>query len=468
MRNIDLLVCNAHIIAPGGAPSAPPDSAVAVDGGTVLEIGPAQALQAKYAPARALDAAGLYLFPGLINTHDHLFQVLTKGLGKERPLWDWLENTVRQMTPHIDEEAIYYAALAGCMENLRSGVTTLLDFQYCHSHIGQFDAVCQAFRDSGIRGYVGRIRYTGDYLGLSTVPKERACDYFRNVSAIASGLSDRSMLDVALIAPGVPGLLDDPYFSEGFFREMRDCAEDLKVPYTQHLVETDDDDAYLLQKTGKTSIRYLEDEGFFGPRCVLAHCVKMAEPDYTIFRENGVKVSHNPVSNMILASGVSPVRRFLDEGICVSLATDGAGSNDSQDMLETLKFAALLQKVSNLDARALTAAETLELATLGGAKALNRDDLGSLEPGKKADFFLYDPHCLKSAPVADPVSSLVYASGQSNLHTVVVNGKIVINEGRFTGLDEGKIIESLERCAWDVRKAAGFEPVQEDSYGGRV
>lgn len=457
MQNIDMLVRDARLVTPGQQGAAP-NTAIAIDGGSVLEVGD-DSLCTRYAPAQVLDAKGMYLFPGFINTHDHLFQVLAKGLGKELPLWQWLEGTIRQMTPYMNEEDLYYAALAGCMENIRSGATTMLDFQYCHSHIGQFDAVCQAFQDCGMRGYVGRIRYTGDYLGLSTVPKESPQAYFSAVADIHRGMKDPSMLDVALIAPGIPGLLDDPYYSDGYFREIRLCAEELSVPYTQHLVETNDDDEYITAKTGLTSIQYLDKEEFFGPRCVLAHCVKMREPDFEVFRRYDVKVSHNPVSNMILASGVSPVPRFLKEGICVSLGIDGSGSNDSQDMLETIKMACLLQKVSTLDAQSLTAAQTLELATLGGARALNRDDLGTIAPGKRADFFLYNPAVLKSAPVADPISSLVYCSGESNVDTVVVNGQVVLQNGSFLHLDEGQVIERLIRCAARVRAASGIGAV---------
>ena len=452
MQKIDLFVKNARLVSEAGV-AAHPEVSLAIHEGRILEIGNGHLLE-RYTPDTTLDAKGMYLFPGFINTHDHLFQILTKGLGKERPLWDWLENTVRQLTPYMDDEALYYAAMAGCMENLHSGVTTMLDFQYCHSHAGQFDAVCQAFRDSGIRGYVGRIRYTGDYLGLSKVPKESTAEYFSAVSRIHSSMPDPDMLDVALIAPGMPGLFDDPFYSKHFFREIRQCAEDLQIPYTQHLVETDDDDDYMLAQAGMGSVAYLDREGFFGPRCVLAHCVKIKESDFEVFRRNNVKVSHNPVSNMILASGVSPVRRFLEEGICVSLGIDGSGSNDSQDMLETIKLANLLQKVSALEAKALTAQQTLTLATQGGACALNRPDLGSIAPGKRADFFLYNPAVLKSAPVADVVSSLVYCSGEANIHTVVVNGRIVLEDGKFCGLDEGKIIEQLIRCAEKVRAAS--------------
>ena len=452
MRKIELLVKNARLVSHAGI-TEHPEVTIAVDAGIILEIG-GESLQEHYAPDSILDAKGMYLFPGFINTHDHLFQILTKGLGKERPLWDWLENTIRQMTPYMDDEALYYAAMAGCMENLQSGVTTMLDFQYCHSHAGQFDAVCQAFRDCGIRGYVGRIRHTGDYLGMSQVPKESTKEYFSAVSRIHSSMPAHDMLDVALIAPGMPGLFDDPFYSKNFFKELRLCAEDLGIPYTQHLVETDDDDDYMLAKTGMGSVDYLDHEEFFGPRCILAHCVKIRETDYEIFRRNDVKVSHNPVSNMILASGVSPITRFLDEGICVSLGIDGSGSNDSQDMLETIKLANLLQKVSALNAKAITAQQTLALATEGGARALNRPDLGSIAPGKRADFFLYNPAVLKSAPVSDVVSSLVYCSGESNIHTVVVNGKIVFEDGTFPGLDTGKIIEHLIRCAEKVRAAS--------------
>ncbi len=455
MREIDLLVENARILRPENKTVTDESTAFAVDGGVVLEVGAGAALAARYSPRRNLNAAGKYVVPGFVNSHNHLFQVLTKGLGKGLLLWDWLESTIFKMTPHISEEDIYQAALAGCLASLRTGVTTTLDFNYIHSHPGQFDAVCQAFTDSGMRGYVGRSQYMNPYRGLGKTSPESHAEYERNLSAIVHGMKDRSMLDAAIIVPSIIGMLELPCYREGYLRGLRELAEGLSIPYTAHVVETGDDDAYCQKATGLPTLPFMEQESFFGPRCVLAHCVYMAEGDFAIFKNRGVKVSYNPVSNMILASGIAPIQRFLDEGIPVSIATDGPGSNDSLDMLESLKTASLLQKVASRDSRTLPAEKALEMATKGGALALCREDLGEISEGKKADFFLYNPRNLRTAPVADVWSSIVYTAGESSVDTVVVNGRVLLENGAFTQVDEMAVVEKLEKAAAGLRQRSG-------------
>ncbi len=450
MQTVDLLVTNARLPKPGAAPGTD----IAVQGTDILEIG--AGLAQKYTAAQTLGAGGKYVFPGFVNTHNHLFQVLTKGLGKGLLLWDWLNTTIFKMTPHIDEEALYWSALAGCMASLRTGVTTTLDFQYLHSHPGQFDAVVQAYEDSGMRGYVGRSQYFSDYEGLAKTKFETEDEYYKNLSGIVSRLKDRSLVDAAIVVPIIIGLRELPHYRDGYLGRLHACAEDLGIPYTAHVVETPDDDNYALEHLGMSTIDFMEKDNFFGPRCVLAHCVKMKESDFAIFKARDVKVSYNPVSNMILASGVAPITRFLDEGICVSVATDGPGSNDALDMLEVLKTGSLLQKVATLDSCALNAETMLDMATAGGARALCRDDIGALAPGKKADFFLFDQHALHTAPVADPVSSLVYTASESSIDTVVVNGRVRIRGGQFADLDEAAVVEKLEAAATRVRKASGM------------
>ena len=455
MQTVDLLVQNARIVQPATNSVTPPDTAFAVRGGVIVEMGPGDTLAQKYHPQKVLDAADKYVVPGFVNTHNHLFQVLTKGLGKERLLWDWLTSTIMCMTPHIDDEATYWAALAGCLASIRTGVTTTLDFNHLHSHPGQFDAVCRAFTDSGMRGYVGRHQYMNPYKGLALTQPESCSEYRKTMRAIVGGMKDRSMLDAAIVVPIIIGMMELPCYHEDYLGGLRRLAEELEIPYTAHVVETPSDDDYCMKETGHSTIHFMEEQGFLGERCVLAHCVHMDDSDYEIFRRNRVKVSYNPVSNMILASGVAPIGRFLDAGVTVSIGTDGSGSNDSQDMLESLKMASLLQKVVTGDSRELPAPKVLEMATLGGARTLCRDDIGEVAAGKKADFFLYNPSALRSAPVADVMASLVYTSGETSVDTVVINGRVVLEGGQFTGIDERAVVENLEKAAARVREKSG-------------
>lgn len=452
MQKIDLIISNGQVYQQGREMQ---QLEIAVNNGVIEEIGTKQQLQQKYCPSKTINAAGKFVFPGFVNTHSHLFQVMTKGMGKEKSLWDWLTSTIRKMAAHMDEEMIYYAALAGCMENLRSGCTTILDFQYCHSFPGQHESVVRAFEDAGIRGYVARPQFSSDYDGIGKQKPENEDMYVQNLEKLAKGKNPEKV-GVAIIAPGMPGLFEAPFYRHGYLRHLKEVAQKLQIPYTMHLVETDDDDLYIKEKTGLTSVQFLEKESFFSQSCIAAHCVKMHEEDFAIFKEYDVQVSHNPVSNMILGSGVCPVSRFIKEGVNVSCATDGAGSNDTQDMLEVLKMTTLLQKVTLQDAAALTAGQALDIASIAGARALGRSDIGALAKGKKADLFIFNPNTLKAAPVCNGVSSLVYTSSQENIETVLVDGCSIIEERKFVNLDEEKIISKLITLAQKLRTSANI------------
>ncbi|HTD76413.1 MAG TPA: amidohydrolase family protein, partial [Chloroflexota bacterium] len=206
---------------------------------------------------------------------------------------------------------------------------------------------------------------------------------------------------------------------------------------------------------GTRTLPFLESIGFLGPDVLHAHCVQLTEDDCQILARNHGCVSNNPVSNMYLGSGVPPIPRLMELGVTLSLGADGAASNNSQDMLEALKIGALLPKVAWRDPAIFTAADALRIATRGGALALGRDDFGSLEPGKRADFFVFDPQHAKSAPVHDPVSTLVYSSGQVNVRTTVVGGRVVLDDRRIVGLDEAAILREAQSLAEQLSELAG-------------
>jgi 5-methylthioadenosine/S-adenosylhomocysteine deaminase len=202
-------------------------------------------------------------------------------------------------------------------------------------------------------------------------------------------------------------------------------------------------------------VPFLERIGLLGPDVLHAHCVQLTEEDCEILARHGACVSYNPVSNMYLGSGVPPIPRLLELGVTVGLGADGAASNNSQDMLEALKIAALLPKVAWRDPAIFTASDAVRLATSGGAAALGRDDFGALEPGKRADLFIFDPLHAKSIPVHDPVSTLVYASGEANVRTTIVGGKVVLDDRRIIGVDEQAILREAQSLAEQLSERAG-------------
>ena len=236
------------------------------------------------------------------------------------------------------------------------------------------------------------------------------------------------------------------------FEKSREYADKYGVPLTMHSIETDDDDQFSLEHFGDTTMRFLEKHGVLGPDFLAVHCVKASDEDIEIMARNDVKVIHCPVSNMILASGFAPIRKYKEAGITIGLATDGAGSNDCQNYLETLKFAAIIHKGYEMDPTFLPAYEVLEMATIDGAKCMGlEDEIGSIEVGKKSDFFIYNGgRSLTSTALHNAVNNLMYASELNNIETVVVGGVVVIEDGVFTFLDEKKAIADLQQKAEEL------------------
>lgn len=461
MKQADVILKNAYLVTMDEERRVLPQGWIAVTGDTISAVGEGQPDPA-YQAERVLDVGGKVVFPGFISTHSHLFQTMLKGLGRDKPLLDWLNSSVRVALRNYDPQCAYYAALCGCIEAIRSGTTTILDYMYCHPQPGLDDQVLRAFEDVGIRGVLGR-----SFTNVAAYPPEIALPHVETeqmfldeVRRLEKQCRGKARLGVCI----APGIIWDQ--TDDGFREMRKMADELHIPITMHLVETADDDAFTLEQYGERTIPHLERLGVLGEDFIAVHCVNMLEEDIQAFAHYGVKVSHNPVSNMVLASGVAPIPRMLEQGVSVSLACDGSASNDTQNMLEVLKAATLLQKVHHRDAALMPASGVLELATLGGAKALGREaDLGALAAGRKADLIVYDPVSPWSTPVLDPVSSLVYSSTPQNIHSVMIGGRLVLEGGAITTVDEEKILRETQRLAAELCVRSGLGNVQ---WGGAM
>lgn len=456
MKKIDTIIKNAYLITMNEKREILPNACIAVEGDKILAVG-TDAILTQYQADNTIDAAGQYVFPGFISTHSHLFQTMLKGLGRDKFLIDWLNSSVRVALHNYDEETVYYAALTGCMEAIRSGTTTILDYMYAHPIRGLDDCVTQAFEDIGIRGMLGR-----SYSTVGSFPKEIACpvveteqDFFDDVRRLEQKYRGHSRIDVCM----APGIIWD--HTDDGFREMRRTANELNMPITMHLVETLDDDAFSQKMYQEDTIPHLERMGILGPDFIAVHCVYMKDEDLDTFKKYDVKVSHNPNSNMVLASGVPRIPEMLNKGITVSLACDGSASNDTQNILEVIKAASLMQKVYHRDPSLMPASTVVELATLGGARAMGKErSIGSIEPGKKADLVIFDPLSPFSAPVHDPVSALVYSSSPSSIKTVMIDGKVVLKDGGMTTIDEEKVIRKAQRLAMRLVEKSGLGNVQ--------
>ncbi|MBS3969806.1 MAG: amidohydrolase [Clostridia bacterium] len=455
MLSIELLIKNGRIITVDNNGTDIESGWIAINDGRILAAGSGKDHEKLYAADKIIDATGKVVFPGLINTHTHLFQTLLKGLGRDKPLIEWLDASVRNALPFYDEETCYYAALVGCLESVHSGTTTVLDFMYANTRPKLTDAVIKAFDTVGVRGIMGR-----GFTNVAGLPKANFCELIDTVPNFLADTerllheypADQSdMISICL----APGIIWDLNREE--FQAVRQFADKYKLPVTMHIVETEDDDAFSLDVNKKRTIEFLDEIGFFGPDVISVHSVYMQSGDIEIFKKHDVKVSYCPTSNMILASGFAPIREFMKEGITVCLASDGAASNDSQDMIETMKNAALLQKVFYRDASVVSAYDVLKMATINGAIALGKEKhLGSIEAGKKADLFIFNPMTAKTMPMNEPVAALVYSAGEENVDTMIINGKVIMENKKILTVDEEAILKEAAAVGARLRKKAGI------------
>jgi 5-methylthioadenosine/S-adenosylhomocysteine deaminase len=442
---VDLLILGGTLVTGRADGLVLRDAGVAVAGATIVAVGPRGEVQAHYSAARTVTADDMLVFPGLVDTHTHLYQTLLKGIGDDLPLMEWLDACTLPSIPHLTPRMCYVAAALGCIESLRSGCTTIFDYMVDHPDIEVYDAILQAFDDVGIQGILGR--------GLRDRQTEATA---LNLPSFASQLADCARLIDAYgqqrvwMTPGATWAME-----EDSLRTTRRMANERGVRMSLHTDEVMFDSQESLRRFGQRTVPFLERIGFLGPDVLHAHCVQLSEEDCQILARAGGCVSYNPVSNMYLGSGVPPIPRLLELGVTVALGADGAASNNSQDMLEALKVSALLPKVAWRDPAIFTAADAVRLATCGGAAALGRDDFGSLEAGKRADLFIFDPLHAKSIPVHDPVSTLVYSSGEVNVRTTIVGGRVVLDDGRIVGIDEHAILREAQTLAEQLSELAG-------------
>jgi 5-methylthioadenosine/S-adenosylhomocysteine deaminase len=454
-RAVDLLVRHALIITQDAQRRIIADGALAVRDDRIVALGTTAEVTAAYTAPRAIDATGRALFPGLLNIHTHLFQAAVKGLGEDMPVEQWVQAVTFPTAAAMTPEETYLLTLVSCLENLRSGATTVMDFMYGMRDPALHDAVIQAMIDSGLRGrYTRTIVDAGADIGVPPTmlqPAEEALAHAQTLHAQHNG-AGAGRLDIGL-AIGVIWAMTAPGL-----RAVRRVADETGMTITMHVNETPFDNVSAQQHWARNTIPMLAETGVLGPDFIAVHCVHMTDEDIDLFTRRNVRIAYNAVSNMYLGSGIPPITRLAAAGLTIGLATDGSGSNNCQDMLETLKFSALLQKVGRMEPSCVLAQQTLDWATRGGADALGmRDQVGSLAPGMKADFFLINPFTPKATPVHDPVATLVYSAGQANVETVVVAGRVLMEGGVFTHLDEMKILHDAQRAAQNLARRAGTE-----------
>lgn len=455
------LLSGATVITMDRARQVIPQGAVLVDGDRIVDVGPADQLRANHPTAQVDDYTGAVLIPGLVNTHTHLFQTLLKGLGDDMVLKDWFLQMTGPSAAMLTPGDVRAAARHGAVEAIRSGTTTIADFMYVHPGPGLTAEVIGGLKDVGIRGVVGRGYMTaGEELGVPPTLIEDLDEALADATALIRAHNrEDSLVEVAL-APTMIWTLD-----EDTLRATRDVANRENAKIMMHVSETSFEIEHSLERFGRRDVAALAHTGLLGPDLLAVHCVKCTHEDIALLKAHDVKVSHNPCSNLYLASGFAPIPEMLRAGLAVGLASDGPASNNNQNMIQALKFAALIHKGHHLDATIITAETVLEMATIDGARALGLDDhIGSIEPGKKADLAVLDLDNPFVTPVHSAVSALVYAAVGNEPTMVMVNGQTVLEDGQVTTVDADTVLRDAVEVASGLANRAGTARLAEREW----
>ena len=446
------LWAHATVVTMNGGRDIIDDGAVAVEDGTIADVGVAREVAGRHPGAQVIDCTGRTIVPGLVNTHTHLFQTLLKGLGDDMVLRDWFMEMTGPSAVQLTFTDVLAAARHGCVESIRSGVTTLVDFMYAHPRPGLADAVVQAFRETGIRGVVARGYIT---VGAGAEVPRELVEHLDDALADARRLIRENNTAASRVRVGLAPCMIWTV-DEQTLVATREVADAERALITMHVSETDFEIENSLRRFGLRDTELLERAGLLGPDVLAVHCVQCNRRDIDILRAHGVSVSHNPCSNAYLASGFAPVPEMIRQGITVGLATDGPASNNNQNLIQSMKFAALIHKGNHRDPRLVTAEKVMEMATIDGAEAIGMaNQIGSLEVGKKADFVLLDLSNAFVTPLHHPVSALVYSSLGCEPETVVIDGVTVMADKTLRTVDEGDVARAARDAAHSLAERAG-------------
>lgn len=431
------LIKNIEIITMDDENRHYPEGAILYEDDTIVYAGPSSGLDSRLIKAepgklKIMDGRGMLALPGFVNAHTHIAMTAFRGYADNMPLWEWLSQRIWPMEERLEPGDAYWLSLLGAAEMISSGVTTFSDMYMFMTD------TAQAVLDCGMRAVLSR--------GL-TGPDEHMEQRYREVDELAEWQRKaegriRMMIGPHSVYTCAPEVLIT----------SRQLAEKYGVGIHVHLSETAGEVEECIGKYGKTPVRHLHDLGLFELPVTAAHCVHLTQDDMELMAGWNVKAVHCPSSNMKLASGFAPVDDMLRHGITLSLGTDGAASNNNLSILKEMSVAALIAKGYTGNAEALPAMKAVEMATRMGAEALNlQDEIGSLEPGKKADIQLIDLSGPHYHPREDPLVHLVYSGYSGDINTVVINGQVVMQDRVLTTIDLERVYKEVDRIIKRIR-----------------
>ncbi|HZR26548.1 MAG TPA: amidohydrolase [Vicinamibacterales bacterium] len=437
-KNISLVVIGRAVVTENARHQVLTPGAVAIDGNAIVDVDTPAAIASKYRAAETINARDEVVLPGLINTHTHAPMVMYRGLADDLALMDWLNKYIfpaeaKTVSPEMVRTGTRLAAL----EMIESGTTTYTDMYYFEEEIAK------ATKEAGLRGVLGNT-----IIQFPVADAKTPAEGLARTEAFIKQFKDDPLITPA-VAPHAMYTNDKA--------TLVACAElgrKYGVPVIIHLAETEDELKGAREKFQMTPTAYLESIGFWGPKTIAAHGVWVNDEDIAILKRRNVGVSHNPESNMKLASGTAPVTKYLANNVALGLGTDGAASNNDLDMFEAMRQASFLAKHANHDPTAVPAQTALDLATIGGARAIGMEkQIGSLEPGKRADLITVSLSAARQTPIYDVVSHLVYVTRGDDVRTTIVEGKVLMRDRVVKTLNAASVIADANKLAEKVRDA---------------
>ncbi|RLF23369.1 MAG: N-ethylammeline chlorohydrolase [Thermoprotei archaeon] len=416
----------------------PPDKvlknvSIYIEDSFIVEIGPAKP-EAEY----VIDCRGCAVMPGLVNLHTHAAMSLLRGYADDMPLDVWLKEKIWPIEEKMRAEDVYIGSLLSCVEMVKAGITCFVDMYWFS------EEVCKAASKVGIRALV-----TCGTLDLGQPERaEKEIERVKKFLEFVKGLKDPKIK--AGIGPHAPYTC-----SKDFLEKLRSIAEKEKVPIHIHVAETQEEQTKFEKEQGMREVEYLEKLGLLGPDVIMAHCIWLSKEELDIMAKYGVKVAHCPIANMKIGQGgVAPIPEMLRKGIKVGLGTDGPASNNDLDLLETMKFAALLHKLHLRNPAIMRAQDVLVMATRNGYEAVGFEGVkGVVEEGVKADIIVIDMRKARFTPVHEVstvLSHLVYVAKGNDVRDVIVDGKVVVKDGKVVTVNEEDVLNLAQKTALDL------------------
>lgn len=439
-ERIDLAIVGGTIVTMDAKYRVIEDGYIAIRGDRIVDLGSRSDLGKKYAASNEIEAIGKAVLPGLINTHTHVPMVLFRGIADDLILQEWLEKYIFPAeAKNVSRDFVFWGTQAGCLEMIKGGITTYVDMYYFE------DAIAEATVKAGMRGVLGETLI--DFPVPDNKTPQEALAYTEKFVEKWKG----NALIVPAIAPHAPYTV-----SPDNIRAVKAFADKHNVPILIHLAETTGENDDITKRYGARPIMHLEKLGLLSDRVIAAHVVHANDEEIALLKQRGVGIAHNPQSNMKLACGVAPVPKMIKAGLAVGLGTDGAASNNDLSLFEEMDTAAKLHKLHNNNPTLVSARDALEMATIGGARAINLDkEIGSLEIGKRADLIVVNIQQPHQQPLYNLYSTIVYATKAADVEESVINGKPVMIGRRVLTLNEDEIRQQTGKYSQQILRSLG-------------